>query len=143
MQRCPRPLAHDWVKVCRRDTTEGSSAPPRAPSTAAPLSVFERKHEIGMLRAIGLHRTQIKQMVRIEAITIALFGAVLGIGLGFFLAWAAGKSITGILRTYTMDIPYGRIAFFFLMSGVVGVLAALWPARRAARLNPLEAIKTD
>ncbi|MET8679140.1 FtsX-like permease family protein [Streptomyces sp. NPDC004647] len=107
------------------------------------MSVFERKHEIGMLRAIGLDRSKVKRMVRLESVVISLFGALLGIGLGVFLAWAAGQSITEQMSTYSMRIPFDRIALFLLMAALVGVLAALWPARRAARLNPLEAIKAE
>ncbi|MEV0528273.1 FtsX-like permease family protein [Streptomyces sp. NPDC050439] len=107
------------------------------------MSVFERKHEIGMLRAIGLDRAKVKQMVRLEAVIISLFGAVLGIGLGIFMGWAAGNSIVGSLKTYTMEIPVGRIAVFLAIAALVGVLAAVWPARSAARLNPLMAIKSE
>ncbi|MEC4017321.1 ABC transporter permease [Streptomyces sp. H27-D2] len=107
------------------------------------MSVFERKHEIGMLRAIGLDRSKVKRMVRLESIVISLFGAVLGIGLGLFLGWAAGTSIADSLATYTMQVPYTRILVFLLLAGLVGVLAALWPARRAAKLNALEAIKAE
>ncbi|MFG2196989.1 ABC transporter permease [Streptomyces sp. NPDC048639] len=107
------------------------------------MSVFERKHEIGMLRAIGLDRSRVKRMVRLEAVVISLFGAVLGIGLGLFIAWAAGTSISGTVTTYTMKIPFAEIGIFLGMAALVGVLAALWPARRAARLNALEAIKAE
>ncbi|MGK5628694.1 ABC transporter permease [Streptomyces sp. URMC 123] len=107
------------------------------------MSVFERKHEIGMLRAIGLDRSRVKRMVRLESVVISLFGAVLGIGLGIFLAWAGGTSAAKSIATYSMEIPYGRIAIFLLLAALVGVLAALWPARRAARLNALEAIKAE
>lgn len=107
------------------------------------MSVFERKHEIGMLRAIGLDRAKVKQMVRLEAVIISLFGAVLGIGLGIFMGWAAGNSIVGSLKTYTMEIPVGRIAIFLAIAALVGVLAAVWPARSAAKLNPLMAIKSE
>ncbi|MFF1378496.1 ABC transporter permease [Streptomyces sp. NPDC058308] len=107
------------------------------------MSVFERKHEIGMLRAIGLDRAKVKQMVRLEAVIISLFGAVLGIGLGIFMAWAIGSSITDAMATYTMEIPFGRIAIFLGIAALVGVLAAMWPARSAARLNPLLAIKSE
>ncbi|KAF4406381.1 MULTISPECIES: ABC transporter permease [Streptomyces] len=107
------------------------------------MSVFERKHEIGMLRAIGLDRSRVKRMVRLESVVISLFGAVLGIGLGLFMAWAAGQSISEELATYTMRIPYDRIAVFLGLAAVVGVLAAAWPARRAAKLNALEAIKAE
>ncbi|GAA1941043.1 ABC transporter permease [Streptomyces durmitorensis] len=107
------------------------------------MSVFERKHEIGMLRAIGLDRAKVKQMVRLEAVIISLFGAVLGIGLGLFMGWVAGNSISGTVKTYSMEIPLGRIAIFLCIAGLVGVLAAMWPARSAAKLNPLMAIKAE
>ncbi|MEU7582447.1 FtsX-like permease family protein [Streptomyces sp. NPDC041068] len=107
------------------------------------MSVFERKHEIGMLRAIGLDRAKVKQMVRLEAVIISLFGAVLGIGLGLFLGWIAGGSIANTVSTYAMEIPVGRIAIFLGIAALVGVLAAVWPARSAARLNPLQAIKSE
>lgn len=107
------------------------------------MSVFERKHEIGMLRAIGLDRAKVKQMVRLEAVIISLFGALLGIGLGLFMGWVAGNSISGTLKTYSMEIPLGRIAIFLCIAGLVGVLAAMWPARSAAKLNPLMAIKAE
>ncbi|MEV8018262.1 FtsX-like permease family protein [Streptomyces sp. NPDC086554] len=107
------------------------------------MSVFERKHEIGMLRAIGLDRAKVKQMVRLESVVISLFGAVLGIGLGLFMGWAAGGSIAEKVTTYSMEIPFGRIAIFLVIAAVVGVLAAVWPARSAARLNPLQAIKSE
>ncbi|MFD9073091.1 ABC transporter permease [Streptomyces lasiicapitis] len=107
------------------------------------MSVFERKHEIGMLRAIGLDRAKIKQMVRLESVVISLFGAVLGVGLGLFLGWVAGDSIAGTVTTYSMEVPVGRIVIFLGIAAVVGVLAAVWPARSAARLNPLQAIKAE
>ncbi|MEV0323026.1 ABC transporter permease [Streptomyces sp. NPDC050658] len=107
------------------------------------MSVFERRHEIGMLRAIGLTRAKTKEMVRLESIVISLFGAVLGIGLGICLAWAIGTCIANSLTDYVMTIPYARIALFLLSAGVIGVLAAVWPARHAGKLNALEAIKTE
>ncbi|THC47410.1 ABC transporter permease [Streptomyces sp. A1499] len=107
------------------------------------MSVFERKHEIGMLRAIGLDRTKVKRMVRLEAVIISLFGALLGIGLGLFMGWVAGNSIGKKIATYSMEIPLGRIAVFLCVAALVGVLAAMWPARSAAKLNPLMAIKSQ
>ncbi|AQY20640.1 hypothetical protein T261_08671 [Streptomyces lydicus] len=71
---------------------------------------------------------------------ISLFGAVLGIGVGIFLAWAGGSLVGSSFPTYEMVLPWGRLGLFLLIALVVGVLAALWPARRAARLNMLEAI---
>ncbi|MDF4251082.1 ABC transporter permease [Streptomyces sp. WMMB303] len=107
------------------------------------MSVFERGQEIGMLRAIGLDRRGIKRMVRLESLVISLFGGVLGIGLGVFFGWAAGELISGSLETYSLVLPWGRMGIFLALAALVGVLAALWPARRAARLNMLEAIKTE
>ncbi|WP_030792335.1 ABC transporter permease [Streptomyces sp. NRRL S-920] len=107
------------------------------------MSVFERKHEIGMLRAIGLDRAKVKQMVRLEAVIISLFGAVLGIGLGLFMGWVAGGTIANSVSTYAMEVPVGRIVIFLGIAALVGVLAAVWPARSAAKLNPLMAIKSE
>jgi putative ABC transport system permease protein len=107
------------------------------------MSVFERSQEIGMLRAIGLDRKGIKRMVRIESLVISLFGAVLGIGLGVFFGWAAGELLASKMATYELVLPWARMGVFLLLAATVGVLAALWPARRAARLNMLEAIKAE
>ena len=107
------------------------------------MSVFERQQEIGMLRAIGLDRGKVKRMIRLEAVVISLFGAVIGIGLGTFLAWAIGETIRSSIPNYALVLPWERIGIFLLLAGVVGVLASLWPARSAARLNMLTAIKTE
>ncbi|MET8409047.1 ABC transporter permease [Streptomyces sp. NPDC005195] len=107
------------------------------------MSVFERSQEIGMLRAIGLDRKGIKRMVRLESLVISLFGGVLGIGLGVFFGWAAGELVGSRMATYELVLPWARMALFLLLAGTVGVLAALWPARRAARLNMLTAIKSE
>ncbi|GAB3954149.1 ABC transporter permease [Streptomyces sparsus] len=107
------------------------------------MSVFERSQEIGMLRAIGLDRSGVKSMVRLESVVISLFGGVMGVGLGVFFGWAAGEVIGGSLNTYELVLPWGRMGVFLLLAAIVGVLAALWPARRAARLNMLAAIKSE
>ncbi|GAA2406709.1 FtsX-like permease family protein [Streptomyces coeruleofuscus] len=107
------------------------------------MSVFERSQEIGMLRAIGLDRKGIKRMVRLESLVISLFGGVLGIGLGVFFGWAAGELLATRMATYELVLPWARMGIFLLLAATVGVLAALWPARRAARLNMLEAIKAE
>ncbi|MGQ4489100.1 ABC transporter permease [Streptomyces sp. SAS_281] len=107
------------------------------------MSVFERQQEIGMLRAIGLDRRRVKRMIRLEAVVISLFGALVGIGLGLFLGWAIGQTVAASIPQYVLVIPWGRIGIFLLLAGLVGVLAALWPARSAARLNMLTAIKTE
>ncbi|KKD08618.1 ABC transporter permease [Streptomyces sp. WM6386] len=107
------------------------------------MSVFERSQEIGMLRAIGLDRKGIKRMVRLESLVISLFGGVLGIGLGVFFGWAAGELLGARMATYELVLPWGRMTLFLLGAAAVGVLAALWPARRASRLNMLTAIKSE
>ncbi|MFF9349585.1 ABC transporter permease [Streptomyces sp. NPDC014734] len=107
------------------------------------MSVFERQQEIGMLRAIGLDRRRVKRMIRLEAVVISLFGAVVGIVLGTFLAWAIGQTLKSDIPDYVLVIPWGRIGIFLLLAALVGVLAALWPARSAAKLNMLTAIKTE
>lgn len=107
------------------------------------MSVFERTREIGLLRAIGLHRGDVARMVRLESVVISLFGGVLGIALGVFFGWAAGELIGSGLATYELVLPWGRLVLFLALSALIGVLAALWPARRASRLNMLAAIRTE
>ncbi|MEU4920159.1 ABC transporter permease [Streptomyces parvus] len=107
------------------------------------MSVFERQQEIGMLRAIGLDRGRVKRMIRLEAVVISVFGAVIGVGLGVFLGWAIGRTLSADIPGYALVIPWNRLGVFLLLAGLVGVLASLWPARSAAKLNMLTAIKTE
>ncbi|GGY62561.1 ABC transporter permease [Streptomyces anulatus] len=107
------------------------------------MSVFERQQEIGMLRAIGLDRGRVKRMIRLEAVVISLFGAVIGVGLGVFLGWAIGQTLSANIPGYALVIPWDRLGVFLLLACLVGVLASLWPARSAAKLNMLTAIKTE
>ncbi|MBD0708601.1 MULTISPECIES: ABC transporter permease [unclassified Streptomyces] len=107
------------------------------------MSVFERQQEIGMLRAIGLDRRRVKRMVRLEAVVISVFGAIVGIALGTFLGWAVGETIKSSLPGYSLVLPWDRLGLFLVLAALVGVLASLWPARSAARLNMLSAIKAE
>ncbi|MEU0133517.1 FtsX-like permease family protein [Streptomyces sp. NPDC006296] len=107
------------------------------------MSVFERQQEIGMLRAIGLDRGRVKRMIRLEAVVISVFGAVIGVGLGVFLGWAIGRTLATDIPGYALVVPWDRLAVFLVLAGLVGVLASLWPARSAAKLNMLTAIKTE
>ena len=102
------------------------------------LAVFERTREIGMLRAVGMTRRQVRRMVRYESITTALMGAVLGIVVGIVL----GALVTSALSKYGLAfaLPVGSIIAFLLVAIVAGALAAILPARRAARLDPLGAL---
>lgn len=103
------------------------------------LSVVERTREIGLLRAIGLSRRQLRRMIRLESVVIAVFGAVLGLALG--LVW--GLCIQQVLALQGMNalaIPWGTIVAVVIGSAVVGIAAALLPALRASRMNVLDAI---
>ncbi|MCC9310850.1 ABC transporter permease [Kitasatospora sp. RB6PN24] len=105
------------------------------------MSVFERKREIGMLRAIGLDRRAVKRMVRLESVVISLFGAVLGLVLGCFLAWAVNGSLKDSVANLTTVLPWGQLLVFLALSALVGLVAAFWPSRRAAKLDILDSIK--
>ncbi|MEU3574038.1 ABC transporter permease [Kitasatospora sp. NPDC036755] len=107
------------------------------------MSVFERRREIGMLRAIGLDRLGIRRMVRLESLLIALFGGVVGVGLGVLVAWAVVRTMADSLKDISTVVPPLQIAGFLLAAAVVGLLAALWPAHRAARLDILTSIKSQ
>ncbi|HUZ84415.1 MAG TPA: FtsX-like permease family protein [Gaiellales bacterium] len=105
------------------------------------LSVFERTREIGMLRAIGATRRQVRRMIRWESVIVAVIGGLLGIVLGIALARvvALGLSSQGIV----FAIPVGQVIASLLVAIVVGVLAAVLPARRAGRLDVLEALQYE
>lgn len=106
------------------------------------LGVVERTREIGMLRAVGALRRQIRWMVVLESLVIAVFGAVIGLALGIWFAVALQRTLVdqGI---EVLDIPWLGLLLFLGLAAVVGVLAALWPAFRAGRLNVLQAIATE
>jgi putative ABC transport system permease protein len=105
------------------------------------MSVIERTREIGLLRAVGLGRTQLRRMVRLEAVVISVYGAVLGVVLGTAFGVALSRSLSsqGITE---LAVPVPRMLTFLLVAAVIGVLAAAGPARRAARLKVLDAIAT-
>jgi len=100
------------------------------------LTVFERTREIGMLRAIGMTRRQVRRMIRHESVITALIGAVIGIVLGVVLAGLLIARVDFI----EFSLPIGQLVVFTVAAIIVGILAAIFPARRAARLNPLEAL---
>jgi putative ABC transport system permease protein len=106
------------------------------------LSVIERTREIGLLRAVGLSRRQLRQMIRLESVVISVFGALLGlvIGVGFAAALQRSLANNGI---EVLQIPYGQLLVFLVLAAVIGVLAAVFPARRAAKLDVLRAITTE
>ncbi|MEV5644541.1 ABC transporter permease [Streptomyces flaveolus] len=103
------------------------------------MSVAERTREIGALRALGLDRAGVRRMIRLEALTVAGFGTLLGLSGGLFGAWAVGSLANGAIDQYTLVLPWGTLLLVCLLSLAIGVLAAAVPARRAATLSPLEA----
>src|SRR5690606_36916481 len=106
------------------------------------LSIHERTRELGLLRAVGQTRRQLRALVRGEAVPGALFRTLSGLGLGLFLGWAMVEALADEGFT-SFALPTGQLAVIVGLGAVVGVIAALRPARRAARLDVLEAIATD
>lgn len=106
------------------------------------LSVFERTREIGLLRAVGMTRRQVRAMVRWEAIVVAVFGAVLGVAVGSVFGWALVRAAADE-GLQVLEFPAARLATYVVAAGLAGVLAAVFPARRAARLDVLEAVTTE
>jgi putative ABC transport system permease protein len=106
------------------------------------LSVFERIRELGLLRAVGMSRRQVKRMVRIEAVIVAILGSVLGIVIGIVFAWALQRSLSDIGIT-ELSIPVGQLVAFMIIAALIGIAAAILPARRAAKLNVLDAISYE
>jgi len=106
------------------------------------LSIFERTRELGLLRAVGLGRKQVKRMIRWESVIIAIMGAVLGVVIGVGFGWALQQALApeGVTE---LTIPVGQLILYVVFAGFAGVLAAIWPARRAARLNVLESISYE
>jgi putative ABC transport system permease protein len=105
------------------------------------LSVFERTRELGMLRAVGMTRRQVRRMVRHESVITALIGTALGLPLGIFLALL----VTRALAQYDLQfaIPAVSLIAFVVVAVFAGLLAAILPARRAARLRVLEALQYE
>jgi putative ABC transport system permease protein len=102
------------------------------------LTVHERTRELGLLRAVGMSRRQVRRIVRYESVITALIGAVLGAVLGIFFAVVVSRPIAN--EGFVLKIPVGAILAFLVLSALAGVLAAIPPARRASRLDVLEAL---
>jgi putative ABC transport system permease protein len=100
------------------------------------LSITERTRELGMLRAIGTSRRQIRRMVRYESVITALIGGILGLGLGLVLAFL----VTQAIDEFAVTVPIVPLLVVLALAAVAGVLAAVLPARRASRLNVLDAL---
>ena len=106
------------------------------------LSVLERTREVGLLRAVGLTRGQLRRMVTLESVMVASLGAILGVVLGLVF----GSALVSLLRDQGVDtlvIPWVQLLIFVVVAAIVGVLAAVGPARRASKLNVLDSIATE
>jgi putative ABC transport system permease protein len=106
------------------------------------LSVFERTHEIGLLRAVGMRRRQVRAMIRSESVILSLFGATIGVVVGTLLGIALAASLKAQGITDVV-VPFSSLVVFLVLAGLLGLLAASWPARRAAKLDVLAAIAAD
>jgi putative ABC transport system permease protein len=103
------------------------------------LTVFERTRELGMLRAVGMSRRQVRRMIRHESVITALLGAAFGIPLGILLALLVGAAID--FGSFT--VPVGTLIVFVIAAVIAGLIAAIWPARRAGKLNVLQALSYE
>jgi putative ABC transport system permease protein len=103
------------------------------------LSILERTRELGLLRAVGMSRRQLRSSVRWESVIIAFLGTLLGLVIGLFFGWAVVEALAdqGITE-FTAPIPL--LVLFVILGGIGGVLAAIFPARRAAKLDVLQAV---
>ncbi len=106
------------------------------------LSIFERTREIGLLRAVGMTRGQLRSAIRWESVIIALQGTVLGMVIGLFFGWALVRAMSDKGLT-VFHVPFGSLAVIVLLAAVAGMVAAIGPSRRAAKLDVLRAVVSD
>jgi putative ABC transport system permease protein len=106
--------------------------------TTLALSIHERTRELGMLRAVGMSRKQVRRLVRYEAVITALIGAILGTILGIIFATLVSRPLAD--EGFELSYPIGTLLTLLILAALAGVLAAIWPARRAAKLDVLQAL---
>ncbi|WP_335644527.1 ABC transporter permease [Arthrobacter crystallopoietes] len=104
------------------------------------LSVLERTQESSLLRALGLTRNQLRGMLALEAVLIAGVAALIGSGLGILYGWLGAQSALGTFTAVVPDVPWLQLAAVLAVAVVAGLLASVMPARRAARLSPVEGL---
>jgi putative ABC transport system permease protein len=106
------------------------------------LSIHERTRELGLLRAVGQSRSQLRSTVRWESVIISIFGTLGGVGLGTFLGWGVMRALKVSEGFVTFALPTASLVVILVLAMLAGVVAAVRPARRAARLDILSAIAT-
>jgi putative ABC transport system permease protein len=107
------------------------------------LAIHERTREIGLLRAVGQTRRQLRSMIRLESVIVSVFGVLGGLALGTFLGWGLAQATNAAQGFATFTLPVARIAVILVLGALAGVLAAVRPARRAARMPVLTAVGTE
>ena len=109
--------------------------------TTLALSIHERTRELGMLRAVGMSRRQVRRLIRYEAVITALIGAILGTILGVIFATLVSRPLAD--EGFELSYPIGTLIILLILAALAGVLAAIWPARRAAKLDVLRRWRTS
>ncbi len=104
------------------------------------LSVYERMRELALLRAVGMEQRQLRSMIRWESVLIAVLGATFGLGIGILFGSLLVSALYDVGIT-TRSIPFTRLASAVVVAAIAGVIAAIGPARRAARVDVLRALE--
>ncbi|XRQ09251.1 ABC transporter permease [Actinomadura welshii] len=106
------------------------------------LSVIERTREIGLLRAVGMQRRQLRRMIRYEAVVISTYGAVLGLSIGIIFGWAIQSALSSD-GMEELSVPFDQLGMYLVGGALVGVIAAIWPSRTASRMDILRAVESQ
>jgi putative ABC transport system permease protein len=106
------------------------------------LSIYERTHEIGLLRAVGMSRPQVRSSIRWESVIISLFGTALGLGVAFLFSWSVVSALSDQGFNHFSAAPV-QLTVIVVLAALAGVVAAIWPARRASRIDVLRAIASE
>ena len=105
------------------------------------LTIYERTREIGMLRAIGASRSQIRRMVRYESLITAMIGAIIGAAIGLAVAIAGVEALKS--DGFVLGIPVAGLIVVLIVAGIAGIIAGIWPARRASKIEVMEALQYE
>jgi putative ABC transport system permease protein len=106
------------------------------------LSIYERTHEIGLLRAVGMSRPQVRSSIRWESVIISLYGTGLGLAIAFLFSWSVVSALSSQGFNHFSAAPV-QLIVIVILAAIAGVIAAIWPARRASKLDVLRAIASE